>query len=86
MPTKAILHHIHVETPEDGIIPRTCKAHMKGNKAHKILAADTRLIIVDDDKALRYCPQAAADILDLAQRDLNVLRRQPGSVNIAVFR
>jgi hypothetical protein len=77
MPTKAILRHIYVETPRTNH-PRNCKTHMKGKKAHKILAGHTHLVIVEDDKALRYCREAAADILDLAQSDLNDLRQQLG--------
>ena len=44
-------------------------AHRKGKKAHYILAGDTHLVIVENDKAIRYCPTAAADLLDLAQND-----------------
>jgi hypothetical protein len=77
MPTKAILRHIHVETPRTNH-ERPCAAHRRGKKAHKILAGDTHLVIVEDDKKIRYCPDAAADILDLAQGDLNALRRQLG--------
>lgn len=77
MPIKAILRHIRVETPRTNH-ERPCAAHRTGKKAHHILAGDTHLVIVENDKALRYCPAAASDILDLAQNDLNVLRRQLG--------
>ena len=77
MPTKAILRHIHVETPRTNH-DRPCAAHRNGKKAHLILAGDTHLVVVEDDKTIRYCPAAAADILDLAQSDLNALRRQLG--------
>jgi hypothetical protein len=77
MPTKAILRHIHVETPRTNH-ERPCAAHRRGKKAHQILAGDTHLVIVEDDKKFRYCPDAAAEILDLAQGDLNALRRQLG--------
>jgi len=75
MPTKAILRHVRVETPRTNH-HRPCAAHRKGKKAHFILAGDTHLVITEDDKQMRYCPSAAQEILDLAQRDLDQLRRQ----------
>lgn len=77
MPTKAILRHIRVETPRTNH-PRKCASHSSGKKAHHIVAGDTHLIIVENDKSIRYCVEAAADILDRAQTDLNALRQQLG--------
>ncbi len=36
------------------------------------------LVITENDKAIRYCPPAAAEILDVAQHDLATLRQQLG--------
>jgi hypothetical protein len=77
MATKAILRHTRAETPRTNH-PRKCAAHVRGKKAHKILAGDTHLVIVEEDKSMRYCPEAAGDILDLAQRDLQRLRQELG--------
>jgi phage terminase small subunit len=77
MPTKAILRHISVETPRTNH-PRHCASHRRGKKAHSIGAGDTHLVIVEDDKKIRYCRSAAAEILDRAQRDLNALRSELG--------
>jgi hypothetical protein len=77
MPTKTILRHIHVETPRTNH-QRHCAAHRRGKKAHDLLAGDTHLVIVENDKQIRYCPAAAAEILDLGQRDLDALREQLG--------
>lgn len=77
MPTKAILRHIRVETPRTNH-ERLCAAHRKGKKAHFLLAGDTHLVIVENDKPIRYCPPAAAQILDLAQQDLDSLRQHLG--------
>lgn len=77
MPTKAILRHIRVETPRTNH-QRPCAAHRKGKNAHPLLAGDTHLVIVENDTSFRYCPSAAAEILDLAQRDLDRLRQQLG--------
>lgn len=77
MPTKAILRHIKVETPRTNHA-RKCAAHVRGKKAHKILAGDTHLVIVEDDKSMRYCREAAAQILDLAESDLQRLRQDLG--------
>lgn len=49
-----------------------------GGKAHDLMAGDTHLVIVENDKPIRYCPAAAVEILDLAQRDLDALRRALG--------
>lgn len=76
--TKAILRHVRVETPRTNH-ERPCAAHKNGKKAHFILAGDTHLVIVENDKAIRYCPPAAAEILDVAQGDLDRLRQQLGS-------
>lgn len=75
MPTKAILRHIRVETPRTNHV-RPCARHTRGKNAHLILAGDTHLVIVENDKTFRYCPPAAAEILDLAQHDLDSLRQQ----------
>ncbi|MBN0974414.1 hypothetical protein P9A14_13075 [Gordonia hongkongensis] len=75
--TKAILRHVRVETPRTNH-ERPCAAHRKGKKAHFILAGDTHLVITENDKAIRYCPPAAAEILDVAQQDLATLRQQLG--------
>lgn len=75
MPTKAILRHVRVETPRTNH-ERPCAAHRRGAKAHYLLAGDTHLVIVENDKVIRYCPSAAAEILDVAEQDLNELRRR----------
>ncbi|ELB94341.1 hypothetical protein Rwratislav_04408 [Rhodococcus wratislaviensis IFP 2016] len=75
MPTKAVLRHIHVETPRTNHA-RKCAAHQRGKNAHNILAGEMHLVIVEGDKTIRYCREAAADILDRAQADLNALRQQ----------
>lgn len=75
--TKAILRHIRVETPRTNH-ERTCAAHKKGKKAHYLLAGDTHLVVVENDKSIRYCPAAAVEILDLAQADLDALRQRLG--------
>lgn len=77
MPIKAILRHVHVETPRTNH-PRTCAAHRSGKKAHKILSGDRHLVITEQDKTYRYCPEAAKDLLDKAQADLAMLRQQLG--------
>lgn len=77
MPTKAVLRHIHVETPRTNH-PRKCAAHRNGTKAHKLLSGDRHLVITEDDKTYRYCLEAAKDILDKAQSDLDALRLQLG--------
>ena len=77
MPTKAILRHISVETPRTNH-QRHCAAHRRGKKAHSIGAGDIHLVIVEDDKQIRYCPSPAAEILDQAQRDLDALRSELG--------
>ena len=77
MPTKVVLRHISVETPHTNHA-RKCAAHQKGKKAHLILGGDTHLVIVEDGKTIRYCPEAAADVLDRAQADLATLRQQLG--------
>lgn len=77
MSTKAVLRHVHVETPRTNH-PRNCAAHRRGTKAHKILSGDRHLVITEGDKTLRYCPEAAMDILDKAQSDLDILRQQLG--------
>lgn len=55
-----------------------CAAHRKGKKAHFILVGDAHLVVVEGDRALRDCPPAAAEILGLAQEDLDRLRQQLG--------
>jgi len=75
MPTKSILRHVHVETPRTNH-RRKCAAHKSGTKAHHIVAGDTHLVVVEDDKTFRYCRDAAIDILDRAQDDLNTLRQK----------
>jgi len=77
MPTKAVLRHIHVETPRTNH-PRKCAAHRSGKKAHSLLSGDCHLVITEDDKTYRYCADAAKDILDKAQADLDALRQQLG--------
>ncbi|MCH9732067.1 MAG: hypothetical protein K0U84_20730 [Actinomycetia bacterium] len=77
MPTKAVLRHVRVETPRTNH-QRKCAAHKSGKNAHYILAGDIHLVIVEDDKEIRYCPAAATEILDRIQADLDHLRRQFG--------
>ena len=77
MPTKAVLRHLHVDTPRTNH-PRRCAAHKTGKKAHTILSGDCHLVVVEDDKTYRYCRDAAAEILDRAQADLDDLRQQLG--------
>ena len=77
MPTKSVLRHMHVETPRTNH-RRACAAHRKGKNAHHLLAGDTHLVIVENDTSFRYCPAAAEAILNLAQDDLDRLRRQLG--------
>jgi hypothetical protein len=74
MPTKAVLHHPRRNARTNH--ERPCAAHRKGKKAHYLLAGDTHLVIVEKNKSVRYRPTAAAEILDLAQADLDALRRQ----------
>ncbi|PJK21234.1 hypothetical protein [Mycolicibacterium goodii] len=77
MPTKAVLRHIHVETPRTNH-PRKCAAHRNGANAHKLLSGDRHLVIIEADKTYRYCPEAAKEILDKAQSDLDAFRLQLG--------
>ncbi|UBV15337.1 hypothetical protein [Mycolicibacterium fortuitum] len=77
MPTKAVLRHVHVETPRTNH-ERKCAAHRTGRKAHPILSGDTHLVIVEGEKTFRYCREAAAAILALAQADLSALQQQLG--------
>lgn len=76
MPTKAILRHIRVETPRTNH-ERPCAAH-KRRQPHFLLAGDTHLVITENDKTFRYCPSAAAEILNCAEQDLAELRRKLG--------
>lgn len=75
MPVKSVLRHIRVETPRTNH-QRKCAAHRTGKQAHYILAGDTHLVIVEDGKEIRYCPDAATEILDRARIDLELLRKQ----------
>ncbi len=75
MSTKAVLRHVRVETPRTNH-KRVCAAHKKGKKAHYLLAGDTHLVVVENDKPIRYCPAAATEILDRAQADLDALREE----------
>ncbi|MBJ8344491.1 hypothetical protein [Antrihabitans sp. YC2-6] len=75
MPTKAVLRHISIETPRTNH-QRKCSAHQRGKKAHHILKGDTHLVIVEGADKIRYCREAATEILDQAQRDLDALRLQ----------
>lgn len=75
MPTKAVLRHVHVETPRTNH-ERKCAAHKTGKNAHLILGGNTHLVVVEGDKTFRYCREAATAILDQAQADLDTLRQQ----------
>lgn len=75
MPTKAVLRHVHVETPRTNH-ERKCAAHKSGKNAHPILSGDTHLVVVEGDKTFRYCREAAEAVLDQAQADLQTLRQQ----------
>jgi hypothetical protein len=77
MPTKSVLRHVRVETPRTNH-QRKCAAHKSGKKAHYLLAGDTHLVIVEDDKEIRYCPAAATEILNRVLADLENLRNQLG--------
>ncbi|KLI04062.1 hypothetical protein A5731_28010 [Mycolicibacterium conceptionense] len=77
MSPKAILRHVRVETPRTNH-ERHCAAHLRGKNAHFILAGDTHLVVVENDKQFRYCLPAAAEVLDLAAHQLSELRRQLG--------
>ncbi|RGP43817.1 hypothetical protein AWH04_28225 [Rhodococcus erythropolis] len=79
MPIKSVLRHIRVETPRTNH-QRKCAAHQRGKQAHYILAGDTHLVITEDNKDIRYCLDAAAEILDRAQKDLEILRNQLGAL------
>jgi hypothetical protein len=66
---KNVLRDIHLDV-ETALAPRICAAHKTGAHAHKIQPGQLCLVVTEDRFKKNYCPVGAAQVLDLATKEL----------------
>ncbi len=73
---KALLGHVSVES---ALRKRSCSRHKSGNAAHPIVKDKVCLVVKDANGSKQnYCLEAAADMLERAEKDLAGLRAALG--------